>query len=184
MQKRYLLLACLLLTACGGGSSEVSCDQSYWDGVYGTCLPAGWTVIDRETMRQRGVPEETIAGFQTEEPVSGQYPTITLTRERLAQPATPSQYSDASIRSVEVLPGYELIDRRNHSIDGEDVSLHVFSLQPIQDEPRRRFYQVSTTVEENGYTVTATSPLSVDSSLEAEIQLILDRTTFEEPSEE
>lgn len=178
-----LLVLPLFLVACGS-TSEVGCEQSYWDGVFGTCLPAGWSVVDRETLRQRGVPEETIAAFQTDEAVAGQFPTVTVTREQLSQPAAPSTYSDASVRAVEVLPGYERIDTRTTTIDGADVTLHIFSLQPVQEEPRRRFYQESTAVEDLGYSITATSPLTVDSTLEDEILLILENAAFTEPTEE
>lgn len=182
MKLRSSLLALpLFLVACSGGSSSVACEQTYWDGVFGTCLPAGWSVVDRETLRQRGVPEETITAFQTDEAVSGQFPTVTVTREQLSQPASPSQYSEASVRAVEVLPGYERVETKSTKIDAGDVTLHIFSLQPVQDEPRRRFYQESTAVEDIGYSITATSPLTVDSGLEDEILLILSKATFTEP---
>ncbi len=185
MKTRSLLFALpLFLVACSGGSSGVACEQTYWDGVFGTCLPDGWSVVDRETLRQRGVPEETITAFQVDEAVAGQFPTVTVTREQLPNPATSMQYSEASVRAVEVLPGYERIDSSNSKIDSGDVLLHIFSLQPVQDEPRRRFYQKSTAVDATGYSITATSPLTVDSGLEAEILLILDNATFVEPTEE
>lgn len=173
----------LLLAACGGGS-VATCSQTYWDGTVGTCLPEGWSVVDRETLNQRGVPEETIAAFQADESTSGQFPTITITREQIGQVVSPSQYSEASIRSIEVLPGYERIDRTDTTVDGADVVLHIFSLQPVQDEPRRRFYQESTTVEDIGYSITATTPLSVDSDTEGAIKLILSNITFSEPTNE
>ena len=185
MIKRLLLIsACFLLVSCGGGSDKgVSCDQNYWDGEVGTCLPANWEILNTETLRQRGVPEETIAAFQSSESFSGQFPTVAVTRERLANVVDAKMYSDANIRSVQVLDGYEHIDTRDITIDNTKISLHVFTGQPIEGEPRRRFYQVSTTVGDTGYTVTAVSPVSINKELEEHMLLILGQVTFKEPVE-
>lgn len=182
MDNRILIItASIVLVSCGGSSDSIACDTSYWDGTVGTCLPESWEILDGETLHQRGIPEETIAAFQSSESFSGQFPTVAVTRERLANVVDPAQYSDANMRSVEVLDGYEHIDTREFSIDGETISLHVFTGQPIEGEPRRRFYQVSTTVEDVGYTVTAVSPVSIDKGLEESLLLILEQVTFKEP---
>ena len=182
MKRAILLSTCFLLAACGGGSSRgVSCEQHYWDGSVGTCLPDGWDVLDGETLRQRGVPEETIVGFQLAEAVSGQFPTVAITREKLANVVDPAKYSEANIRSVEVLAGYKLMDSKEFIVDGEKVTLHVFTGQPIEGEPSRRFYQVSTTLEDVGYTMTAVTPLSIDDSLEKQVTLMLENFTLVEP---
>jgi len=175
-----LFALALLLTACGGGSTEVSCDKDYWDGTVGVCLPEGWGVLDRETMRQRGLPDETVAAFRSEMSVSGQFPSVTVTREMLSQQVSASDYSDASIRSVSVLPGYTLIDSPSLKIDEEEVKLHVFSAQPVADEPARRFYQVSTVTNGAGFTVTAAAPLFVEKDLEGGIVTIMKSVTFRE----
>ena len=182
VHKRIALLsACFLLVSCGGSGDTVACDERYWDGTVGTCLPNGWEILNAETLRQRGVPDETIAAFQSSESFSGQFPTVAVTRERLANVVDAAQYSNANMRSVEVLDGYEHIDTREFTIDGEKVSLHVFTGQPIEGEPRRRFYQVSTTVEDTGYTLTAVSPVSIAKTLEDNLMLILGEMTFKEP---
>lgn len=186
--RRAALLGCLCLSlaACagGGGSRTVTCAQDYWDGTYGTCLPVGWVVIDSETRRQRGVPEEVIAAFQAEEALSGQFPTATVTRERLAQAIDAKAYSDASIRSVSVLPGYSLLDSRPMTIDDEKLSLHVFTAQPVSGEPQRRFYQVSTVADGVGYTITGTASLSIDDATDGAIVLVLGSSTFRAPAKE
>lgn len=179
------VLTCLLLTACGGGgSSAVSCDKDYWDGTVGTCIPENWDVLDTETLRQRGVPEETIVGFQSTQAVSGQFPTVAVTRERLTSAIAPMQYSEASIRSIQVLANYKEIDLKEFDVDGETVTLHIFSGQPIEGEPGRRFYQLSTVAGSNGYTMTAVTPLSVSSDLDEQVMLMLEHFTLEEPVEE
>lgn len=174
----------ILLTACGGGSSAVSCEQRYWDGTVGTCLPADWVVIDAETLRQRGVPSETIIAFQSGEPVSGQFPTVAITRERMTQATSPAAYSDASIRAVSALPAYERIDMRDVTVDGEAVQLHVFSAKPVSEEPTRRYYQISTTVGNDGFTATAVVPVSIESAVEDEIVFVLEGVTYVAPSDE
>lgn len=185
MQKRLsLLLFTILLTSCGGGSAEATCDEYFWDGTVGTCLVEGWEVVNRETLRQRGVPEETILGIQHTEAVSGQFPTVAITEEKLPNPVDAAQYSEASIRAVSVLNGYERIDEKEITIDGETVKMHVFTGQPIDGEPKRRFIQVSTAVGDKGYTLTAVSPVSIDNSLEKQILLMVENFTLTEPTEE
>jgi len=186
MKYRALLLTvCLTLVACGGdGGGETVCKSDYWDGVYGTCLPSDWIVIDSETLRQRGVPEDTIVAFQSEIPVSGQFPTITVTKEPLSDVVTPQSYSDASVRAVAVLPGYVEVDTKDTLIAGEKVSLHIFKAQPTSDEPLRRFYQVSTVSVGVGYSITGTTPVSLEDSLENQVILILRESVFAELVEE
>ncbi len=158
----------------------MACEQEYWDGTYGTCLPEGWVVVDRETRAQRGVPEEVVVAFQSEQSVSGQFPTVTVTREPLNTVVDPASYSQASVRAVSVLPGYTLLDSQNVTIDDTRVTLHVFIAQPVASEPQRRFYQVSTVSGSAGYTVTGLLPVSIDEE-EEEILLVLRNSTFQEP---
>lgn len=181
MRRTLILAGCVLLAACsGGGSADVTCQKQYWDASeqVGLCIPAGWGVVDRETLRQRGVPDDAVVAFQAEEAVSGHFPTVTVTKEQLSQPIDGSTYSDASVRSVTVLPGYTLIESTPVEVDGLPARLHVFTAQPVSDEPARRFYQVSSTRDRAGYTVTGTTPASVSDALEAQIVLILQSFTF------
>lgn len=136
--------------------------------------------MNQETLRQRGVPEDTVVAFQAEEPSSGQFPTVTVTKEQLTEQVEPSAYSEASVRSVTILPKYTLIDSTQTNIDGQSLSLHVFTAQPISDEPVRRFYQVSTVSDGVGYTVTATTPVAAEDALEKQVYFILGSTTFED----
>lgn len=177
-----IITAAFLLTSCGGGSSDrTGCETDYWDGTVGTCLPSGWETLDQETLRQRGVPEETIVVFQSEESVSGQFPTVAVTRERLASEVGSTAYSDANIRSIEVIDGYKHIDTKEKEVAGEKVSLHTFSAQPIEGEPRRRYYQVSLTEGDVGYTVTAVSPVSIGANLEKKMMVLIENFTLDEP---
>jgi len=172
-------LLCLFVAACGGSeSASVNCHKQYWDGTVGVCLPQGWGVVDSETLRQRGVPNDTIVAFQAEQAVSGQFPTVTVTQEVLAQPTMPDAYSKASVRSVGILPGYTLIDSIQTNVDGESVTLHIFSAQPVADEPARRFYQISTVVDSEGYTITASTPVAIEDAIENQALLILQSMTF------
>lgn len=178
-------LSLLLLSACGGGGEDTTaaCAFRYWDGTVGTCLPNSWHVVDRSGLDQRGVPRDVVVAFQADAPAAGQFPTVSVTREALAEHIAPSAYSAASVESVRSLPQYEELDVRDLLIDDEDVKLHIFSAQPRTDSPKTRFYQLSTTVEKVGYTFTAAVPLSVESSLENQILLILQNATFVKPAE-
>jgi len=186
MVSRFLVIGTIavLLTACGGDKGGSSCKQDYWDGErFGTCLPDDWIVIDTETLRQRGVPDDTLVAFQSDVPVAGQFPTVSLTWEPLAQVVKPADYSAANIRSVGVFPGYKQVDARDIRIDDEKLTLHIFTAQPVSDEPLHRYYQVSTVIGSDGYTLTATTPVSVDDDLENQILLIMRNATFEIPEE-
>ncbi len=178
-----LLLLPLLLASCGGGGSGSSvCTQQYWDGTVGVCLPDGWNVVAREMLDERGLPAEVIAAFQADKAVSGQFPTVTVTEEALAQEADSAAYSTASIRAVSTLPGYKLIDSKSVTIDGAGVDMHVFSAQPLPEEPERRFYQVSVVANRKGYTFTALTPMSVSNGLETEVTAVLKSGTLKEPA--
>lgn len=177
-----LLAVSLFLTACGGSSVAVSCSQQYWDGTVGTCLPDGWHVLDRNNLDLRGAPGEVTVAFQADTPIAGQYAVITATRETLNDAMTSAEYSDASIASVKTLPAYARIDTQKVTVDGQDVSLHVFSAQPKSDEPKTRFYQLSAVSGTAGYSFTAATPLTVDKTVEGQIQLILKSVTFTKPT--
>jgi len=181
MRRASFLIILCLLTACAGSDSAVlECALEYWDGTVGLCLPQGWSVIDAQTLRQRGVPEETIAGFQADSAVSGQFPTVTVTRELLTAEIAPEVYSNASMRSVSVLPGYQELETTSMEVDGATVSLHVFTAQPVAEEPMRRFYQVSTVAGSTGYTATAAAPVVIDDALDEQIVFVLQHLTFQE----
>jgi len=62
--------------------------------------------------------------------------------------------------------------------------MHVFTAQPISDEPARKFYQISTVKENDGYTITAASPLFIESSIEKQIESIVMSISFEKEAEE
>lgn len=178
-----LLLFPLLLSACGSSSSSdgtAGC-QTYWFEIVGACLPDSWKLLDRTELDQRGVPEDVIIAFQNAESVSGQYPTVSITREPLSTVVGASDYSEATIRSVAVLPGYKLIDKKKISIDSVSLPVHIFFAQPISGEPQRRFMQVSTVVNKDGYTITALTPLTVKAALETEILTIIGSVTFQAP---
>lgn len=185
MNRRVLLSGlCLLLSACGGGDAEIACESQYWDGTVGTCLPQGWQVVEQSVLEEKGVPEEVVAAFQSQTPVSGQYATVTVTEEPLDQPMDSTAYSAASITSVTSLPGYERIDEEEVEVGGEAVTIHIFAAQPRADQPQVRFYQLSAVGNGVGYTFTAAMPLSVEEELENEILLILRNATFADPEGE
>ncbi len=172
------LIGSLFLVACTGGGEKIACRERYWDGVVGTCLPSGWQAKDAGNLRERGVPEEVIAVFQADQFASNLIPTVIVTKELLVRDWDAASYSDASIKSVQALAGYALLDERNVKVDGENVRLHTFSAQPIPEEPAKRFYQLSTVMRKVGYTVTATLPLAPERDLEKQVQLMLGEVTF------
>ena len=174
-----------LLTACGGSSTkstDVVCKEQFWNGVVALCLPAGWTVLEREKLDERGVPEQVLVAFQSEQAVSGQTPTLTVTSEQLPVALDSPVYSKASIRSVASLPGYKLLDNRTMTVEGQAVELHVFTAQPVEGEPERRFFQMSAVAANIGYSFTALTPVSISDQLQKEILLIMNSVRFSEPT--
>ncbi len=186
MKKLILAMAAtVILTACGGSggtTTAVACTDAYWDGVVGTCLPKGWHVVDRTALDQRGVPSEVLVAFQADTPTAGQFATVTVTRESLSRQMTSVDYSDASVQSVLAMPGYTKIDLTKVPVDDSSVSFHTFSAQPSADQPKTRFSQVSAATGANGYTFTASTPLSIDATLTKQIQLILSNVTLKGPA--
>lgn len=179
-----IMLFSLFLAACGGGAEVATCTFNYWSGTVGTCLPDQWHVIDRQELDERGIPEEVIVAFQSDVPVSGQFVTVTVTREALAEPLDAQEYSDASILSVQQLPGYDEIDQRSIDIDGESVDMHIYTAQPREDQPETRFFQASTVSGNVGFSFTGATPVSIDSDIEAQVVSILEGATFLSPTEE
>lgn len=178
----YVMLALpLILVACGGngGGGQGTCEEQYWNGTFGICVPEAWTVIEKEQLRSRGIPEEVVVAFQAPQAIAGQFPTVTVTEETLREVANPEGYSAAGVQSVSVLPGYKQVDTRSVEIDRSNLMLHVFTAKPLPDQPERRFSQISTVHGGVGYTVTGVTPLTIDDSLEREIQKILRSLTFE-----
>ena len=183
MKKNFLsiLLILPILSACGstGTTTAVITCKNYWFETVGACLPDNWNVLDRATLDQRGVAEDTIIAFQMKDAVSGQFPTVSITKEPLATVVDSATYSDATIRSVTVLPAYKLIDKKKSTIDKVATSIHVFTAQPTLSEPMRKFYQVSTVNGSIGYTVTALTPVSVSAAVENAVLAILGSMTFQ-----
>jgi hypothetical protein len=185
--RRFALTAATIVFLVGCGTSTttaVTCDQQYWNGVFGVCLPKGWGLLDRELLQSRGISDQVVAAFQAEKVVSGQNPTVTVTTERLKSPMTSGEYSKASIRSVTTLPGYTLLDSATASVEGQSVEIHTFTAQPVTGEPERRFTQVSAVAANIGYTFTALTPVSISDTLSQEVLLILKSVRFTEPTKE
>ncbi len=182
----FLLGGFLLLSACGGDDRAgiVDCANAYWDGEVGLCISQEWRVVDRAELDERGVSEEAIIAFQSERPYAGQFATVVVTREVLAQTMTTPEYSAASILSVSGLPDYEEIDRRAIRVDGQESAIHVFAARPRADALTERFYQISAVTGNTGYTVTAATPLTVEAGLNTQVTTMLRSLTFTPPDGE
>jgi hypothetical protein len=185
--KRLLIVgAVALLAGCssGGSSKEVVCDQQFWNNIFSACLPKDWRVLSAETLRQLGVPEETVAAFQFTVPHAGQLDTVTVTREPLSEEMTTTDYSQSNVLAVSALPDYKLIDKQTVYIDGKESALHIFSARPSADQPIRRYYQISVTKDRDGYTFTGSFPLSIQESEAEQVQFILKNVSFINPAPE
>jgi hypothetical protein len=185
--KRAMIAVCMtvLLVSCSSkksGDASVACDQQFWNGTFATCLPKGWKVLSKETMLTLGVPEETIAAFQVQDPNAGQFDTVTVTREPLATDMTTTEYSNANVLAVSALPDYRLIDKTVVYIDAVESALHVFSARPSPETPIRRYYQVSAAKDRMGYTFTGSFPLSVEDAEAAEVEFILKNASLTDPT--
>lgn len=185
--KRTFVIVCttILLASCGGtksNSTTVVCDQQFWNGTFATCLPKGWKVLSADTLKTLGVPEETVAAFQVQDPHAGQFDTVTVTREPLAAEMTTTEYSSANVLAVSALPDYRLIDKTVVYVDGVESALHIFSARPSADAPIRRYYQVSAAQQRLGYTFTGSFPLSVQDVEAAEVEFILKNISFVDPA--
>ena len=180
MSKRFTALVALILflPACGGRSA--SCDDHVQIGIFGICLQNEWEQVSEEKLREEGVPAETVAAFQLTSPRAGQRDNIVISRERLPGVITAEKYAQTNVRTIEVMPEYSLIEKREVNIDGEDTLLHIFTARPVPDLPARRFYQVSLVEGTTGYVVTGTLPFAVDSDIEEGLVTMVLSATLEE----
>lgn len=185
MKSAVLLTLLVTLAACSSSGSKtvkVVCDQQFWNSSFAACLPKGWKVLSSDTLRQLGVPEETVAAFQFDTPHAGQLDTVSVTREPLTQDLSTTDYSNSNILSVSALPDYKLIDKIVAYIDGKESAIHVFSARPAPEQPVRRYYQLSAVSDKNGYTFTGSFPLSIQDSEASEVQFILKNVSFINPT--
>ncbi len=185
--KRFVIatMAAVLLAGCGAGGSgdsSVACEQQFWNEMFAACLPKGWRVLSTETLRQLGVPEETIAAFQFDTPHAGQLDTVTVTREPLSTDMETPDYSQSNLLAVSALPDYRLIDKETVYIDGKQSALHVFSARPSADQPIRRYYQISASQDKTGYTFTGSFPLSIQDGEAEQVRFILKNVSFKDPN--
>lgn len=185
--KRFIVatMAAALLAGCGSGGSgdnKVACEQQFWNEMFAACLPKGWRVLSSETLRQLGVPEETVAAFQFDTPHAGQLDTVTVTREPLSMDMETPDYSQSNLLAVSALPDYRLIDKETVYIDGKQSALHVFSARPSADQPIRRYYQISAAQDKTGYTFTGSFPLSIQDNEAEQVRFILKNVSFKDPN--
>ena len=174
-----LLLVTFALSACGGTRKQ--CVEKVWTGQFGLCLASGWEQIPSEVLRKKGIPEETIAAFHLTEARADQRDNIVVSREILPAALTSFQYSEANIRTIEVMAEYALLEKREVEIEKEETILHIFSARPVPDLPTRRFYQLSLVKSKTGYSFTGTLPYSVEGAVEQSlIDMLLSATLKEE----
>jgi hypothetical protein len=156
------ILLTFLLTSCFGGS----CSDSVSAGPISMCISNLWEQVPEETLREEGVPEETLAAFQLKEQRAGQRDNIVVTEEHLPSPVSSKVYADINVQAVAATDEYLLIENRDVEIGGTETILHIFTAKPVPDLPARRFYQVSISKGMKGYVITGTLPFTVDSTVE------------------
>jgi hypothetical protein len=171
------LLLLPLLTACGGG--ERQCQNHVSVASFGLCLGNDWERVGNDTLRERGIPEETKAAFRRLSQREGQRDNIVISEESLPASVPSLSYAEANVRSVTSLSEYSTRETREVKVDGNKTLLHIFTARPVPDLPARRFYQLSLTRSTQGYTFTGTLPFSPDDGVEKELLEILMSVTLE-----
>lgn len=178
-----LALSVLLLGGCGTAKS--SCTEKTDVAELRLCIAEGWERVAEETLKEKAVPEETVAAFSSTGGGSGQRDNLVISREKLPGPVPSIAFAEANVKTLQTVPEYALTETREVKVDGEVTLLHIFTAQPAPDIPARRFYQLSLTHGAMGYTLTGTLPFSVDSTTEDTLVDMILSTEFaeEEPSE-
>lgn len=174
------IIASVLLAACSGTGINPDCELSIVKKDFSLCLPEGWEEVTEEYLAEKEVPEETIAAFRLSEQRGSQRDNIVVSHETLPGKASNTEYGNANMKTIETTPRYELLDKREITIDGRDALIHVFASKPIPDIPVRRFYQLSITEGSTGFTFTGTLPYSVSQEIEKEMLAILESISLQE----
>lgn len=182
MQVRHVvvgLLVILSLTACGGGGKDkkIACTSTDVPPLR-LCIAEGWERMGTDQMASLKIPEETLAAFRSSSREDGQRFTLVATREEVSDVPHQIAYGEANRKSVQALPGYEHLEDREVTVAGSPAVLHTFVARPIADQPKRRFYQVSLLQESIGYTVTASSPLSIEKATEDSLFQMVQSPSF------
>lgn len=141
-------------------------------------------MVSAEDLQTRGSPREVVIAFQSDTPISGRFPLVTVTAQSLAGEADVTEFDEQSRQAVKTLPGYSLVDEKAQTIDEQSTTLHIFTAQPIAEQPVQRFYQVSYPSGGKGYTFTGVLPLSVAKDEETRLMTLLTNITFTERKEE
>ncbi|HLD07916.1 MAG TPA: hypothetical protein VJB60_02530 [Candidatus Peribacterales bacterium] len=165
----------LLITGC---SSAPTCTDIVKTEEYSLCLIEDFEQVPDEELRAEGVPEETVAAFELKEERGGQRDNVVITRERVKSGVAPLTYAEANMKIVEKSPEYNLVEKREITVDSKETILHIFTARPVSDLPARRFYQVSFVKGTTGYVVTGTLPYSVDETIEEGLITMLMSVSF------
>jgi hypothetical protein len=175
------LFIVLILASCG--SKAKTCTDTLWVKDFGICIAEGWEQVPDATLKEEGVPIETVAAFHRTEERGGQRDNIVVSVESLPGTVSPLAYSEANIAVIEAIPDYALLEKNEVKIDGKVTILHVFTARPVADLPVRRFYQLSLVKGTSGYTFTGTLPFSTDDASEDAITDMLLSVTMEKKEE-
>lgn len=169
----------IILRSLPGGDS--SCNDRTWRLGIGFCLPSEWVQLsqnDDETF-----PPDIVLAFKRSMADGDQRVVLTVRQAALSSVVGSTAYSDAVTQATETLPFYQLRSLETATIDGENVYLHVFDVQDLQDAAIRRFAQLSAVVGRTGFTFEISVPVDLAHALDTEIRHILSSLTFVEDSD-
>lgn len=177
-----IAITLLLLPACR--ASKKSCAEQVTVENVRLCLAKGWEQVSAETLKEKKVPEETLAAFHRTDSAGGQRDNVVLSVEALPGKVSDLAYAEANIKSIAAIPEYTLIEKREVKMEGDVTQLHIFTGRPVPDVPVRRFYQLSITEGTTGYTLTGTLPYSIEEESEETLLAILQSVRVKEEEKE
>lgn len=141
-------------------------------------------MVSAADLQSRGSPREVAVAFQADDAIGGRFPLVTVTTQSLTAGEKTADFDQQSRNAVKTMPAYTVVDEREVTVDEETSTLHVFTAQPIAEQPVQRFYQLSVAHDGQGFTLTGVLPLTVDTKDEAKMKTLLTHVTFEKPKDE
>lgn len=153
------------------------CDHPFWTGAVGLCLPDGW-----EEVAPADVTDKTDAVLAFQSPAFDRTRRAALIIEQagLLDLSSSAIYSSQKIDEAMSWAFYTLVSKTDVDLDGQTVSLHVFTAQEPKAFGIKTYYQLSGLRGRTGFTATVAVDDDIAASWDALLRDAVSSLTFTE----